>query len=794
MASFGQIRGKSDSSARREKQAGTLKAILVLTLAVLTAALGLMIWNGYQARNASELQLLQRDILLVGERFNRYADRASERLENELRAGARLSSIDSGYIGVDRIFSLDRAMSSDDRTIADAGALAADLAEEGKKLGLLPNGTLVLSHVPTVGNTVLATVDAARWLPPMSTGSRLVLYGDATLSVGDSSVVPPGRNTRAQGAGFRFDGPLNRSASACADIGGARFSICLSRSSPLLTLETGLSLLLNLLLILAPALAIVGLYKQSRDADRHDSTRKRQPKPDESRLGLAAANACIGFWDVRPGNGSAWINEETARLLGRQEGGDISQPAFFDSFYTRHRKQLSDAIGDARPSHPFSIDVATASSGGETWLQLRGCQVYDEKSGTAIISGVMYDVTDAIRRRERQRTAEARLRGAIESFPCPFALWDSKKRLIFWNKAFGTMFDLSDVLRPGVSHETVLVARSGKVISEKTTDGDAGTTLLGLRSGEWVKMVERPTVSGTLVSFGIDVSNDVRNEEQLMSQKKKLKGLVQELERSEGHKSELARKYNEEKARAERSADSKSAFLANMSHELRTPLNAINGFSEILVNEMYGPMGDPRYKEYANDILTSGEHLLDMINDILDIAKIEAGKMTIDPKPIDLVDPVDAAVRMIRRKAEDKGVEVLLKADAELPRIDADHRAVRQMVLNLLSNAIKFTDAGGQISVNIQQKDSFIRVAVRDTGIGIPREHLSRLAKPFEQVQETRERNFEGTGLGLALTKSFAEMHGGKLTIASEPGKGTMVSFYLPVVTDNQNESDRFVA
>ena len=230
-----------------------------------------------------------------------------------------------------------------------------------------------------------------------------------------------------------------------------------------------------------------------------------------------------------------------------------------------------------------------------------------------------------------------------------------------------------------------------------------------------------------------------------------------------------------------------------MSHELRTPLNAINGFSEILVNEMYGPLGDKRYLGYAHDILTSGQHLLDMINDILDIAKIEAGKMTIDPKPIDLVDPVDAAVRMIRRKAEDKGIALNLQAPDDLPEVDADHRAVRQMMLNLLSNAIKFTDSGGRILVAVQQKGDFVRVAVRDSGVGISSENLPRLAQPFEQVQETRERNHNGTGLGLALTKSFAEMHGGRFSIASEVGKGTMVSFYLPVSKD-QSRAGRNVA
>ena len=254
-----------------------------------------------------------------------------------------------------------------------------------------------------------------------------------------------------------------------------------------------------------------------------------------------------------------------------------------------------------------------------------------------------------------------------------------------------------------------------------------------------------------------------------------------DLERSEGRERELSRKYSEEKAKAEHAAHTKSAFLANMSHELRTPLNAINGFSEILSNELYGPMGDERYKGYAQDILTSGQHLLDMINDILDMAKIEAGKMTIDPQPIDPVDPVDAAVRMIRRKAEDKEIEMVLDAQPNIPEIDADHRAIRQMVLNLVSNAIKFTDAGGKITVAVEQRGPEIYVGVTDTGIGIPAEDLPRLATPFEQVSGTKDRNYEGTGLGLALTKSFAEMHGGRMILSSIEGEGTTVAFTLPI-------------
>ena len=169
--------------------------------------------------------------------------------------------------------------------------------------------------------------------------------------------------------------------------------------------------------------------------------------------------------------------------------------------------------------------------------------------------------------------------------------------------------------------------------------------------------------------------------------------------------------------------------------------------------------------------------------------------MTIDPQPIDPVDPVDAAVRMIRRKAEDKEIEVTLDTQPHLPEIDADHRAIRQMVLNLVSNAIKFTDAGGKITVTVEQRGPEIYVGVTDTGIGIPAEDLPRLATPFEQVSGTKDRNYEGTGLGLALTKSFAEMHGGRMILSSIEGEGTTVAFTLPIsgareLVDESNARD----
>jgi two-component system cell cycle sensor histidine kinase PleC len=218
-----------------------------------------------------------------------------------------------------------------------------------------------------------------------------------------------------------------------------------------------------------------------------------------------------------------------------------------------------------------------------------------------------------------------------------------------------------------------------------------------------------------------------------------------------------------------------------MSHELRTPLNAINGFSEIMAGEMFGPLGDARYKGYAADILKSGQHLLSLINDILDMAKIEAGKMTLHYEPVDLTEVCEDAIRLMRGKAQDSGLSLTLEA-ADLPEVEADYRGLKQVMLNLISNAVKFTPEGGSITVSVQSAAfERVRIAVTDTGIGIAPEDLSRLAQPFEQVEGQHSKTTQGTGLGLALTKSLIELHGGQMLMESEPGAGTTVSFDIPM-------------
>ena len=224
----------------------------------------------------------------------------------------------------------------------------------------------------------------------------------------------------------------------------------------------------------------------------------------------------------------------------------------------------------------------------------------------------------------------------------------------------------------------------------------------------------------------------------------------------------------------------KSRFLANMSHELRTPLNAIMGFSDIMRTQMFGPLTG-KYAEYVGLIHESGRHLLDLINDVLDMSKIQAQRYELTREIFDIREPVSAALRLLRVQADEAGVKLRGSLPTGLIEANADRRALKQIVINLVSNAIKFTPAGGQITVNLQAYGDVLDLSVIDNGIGISAEDVSRLGRPFEQVGDTT-RQIGGTGLGLSLVRAFAELHGGEMIIESRLGEGTTVTVRLPVL------------
>lgn len=237
---------------------------------------------------------------------------------------------------------------------------------------------------------------------------------------------------------------------------------------------------------------------------------------------------------------------------------------------------------------------------------------------------------------------------------------------------------------------------------------------------------------------------------------------------------ELEAKAAQERAEAANKA--KSSFLANMSHELRTPLNAIIGFADLMRMGSFGKLGNPRYEDYVTLIYDSGQLLLDLISDMLDMAKIEAGKMELNLERVDVSVTIEDSVRLLRERAQAGGVELTVHADRSLPTLRADRRAVKQVVLNLVSNAVKFTPQGGQVRVSAAREGDHMRICVSDNGIGIPENEIARLGRPFEQVCGDPMLAKAGTGLGLALVRALAEKHGGGLYIKSAEGVGTEVS------------------
>jgi PAS domain S-box-containing protein len=225
----------------------------------------------------------------------------------------------------------------------------------------------------------------------------------------------------------------------------------------------------------------------------------------------------------------------------------------------------------------------------------------------------------------------------------------------------------------------------------------------------------------------------------------------------------------------------KSEFLANMSHELRTPLNSILGYSQMLASEFLGPVGDPRYVEYARSINASGTHLFKIISDILDISKIEAGKATVEDSEVDVGKAMRDCIAMMEVRAQEKAVRIDETMQDHLPALRADERQVKQIILNLLSNAVKFTPAGGEVTLNASVEDgSCIQVSVRDTGIGISAGDIPKILQPFGQVAESHSRGHEGTGLGLPICNSLMALHGGTMQIESEVGVGTTVALRFP--------------
>ena len=425
------------------------------------------------------------------------------------------------------------------------------------------------------------------------------------------------------------------------------------------------------------------------------------------------------------------------------------------------------------------------------WLRARA-ELVDPESPDPHLIGIAVDISEQKRLIEQSKTADIRLRDAIETISEAFVLWDSDNQLVMCNSKYQQLHGMpSSALVPGTPYAEVIAAGRkplvrAQVVSDGRPEEGSRSFELQLEDGRWLQINERRTKDGGFVSVGTDITQLKRHEGKLIDGERRLMATISDLRQSRQKLEvqaqqmvELAEKYSEEKDRAEEASRAKSEFLANMSHELRTPLNAIIGFSEIMQSGMFGNLGSDKYEEYCRDINQSGEYLLGVINDILDMSRIEAGRTILDMEDLMLDDLVAESVRIVSAQAEAESITVETDIAKNLP-MRGDRKALKQIMLNLLSNAVKFTPSGGHISLRARSTGKAITFTVRDTGIGIPAEAIHKLGRPFEQVSNQFTKSHRGSGLGLAITSSLAELHGGRMRIRSREGSGTIVSVRLP--------------
>ena len=543
------------------------------------------------------------------------------------------------------------------------------------------------------------------------------------------------------------------------------------------------SLLAPLFAGLLLTLVLVRQTRKTREASAAQTDSERTFR-------LAVEAARCGVWEWRLGDDEMHMSDVTGAMLGWGGGGVARGSDVIARIATEHQERVRQALRGAAQFGGFDVSFRVQKAGDQTsWIDARGQGFEPGPDGFGVIIGVALDVTDERNAELRAQQAERRLSDAIDSVSEAFVLWSRHGRLLMCNANFREFFSLeAKMVKPGApKHAVERVAELAiKRRGTSTEGGDRGIIEVELNDGRWLQISERRTAEGGWVMTAADISALKNQEAALRQNEEALQSAVQRLEDSGAALSKLAEMHQAASAAAEGASQAKSEFLANMSHELRTPLNAINGFSEMMSREMFGPLGDRRYREYAGDILSSGQHLLALINDILDMSKIEAGKMNMHPEPLDLLEIVEETARLLRTRAESAGLAMTIEVPEDLPEVEADFRALKQILLNLLSNAVKFTPRGGKVRLFARSEGAGGRIVVgiTDTGIGIAEADMERLARPFEQIESQHSKTQQGTGLGLALTKSLVELHGGTLAIDSKAGAGTTVSFTLSAVAD----------
>jgi two-component system cell cycle sensor histidine kinase PleC len=554
--------------------------------------------------------------------------------------------------------------------------------------------------------------------------------------------------------------------------------------------RSGLALLFATAGIVLTAITI-GFVVQSRRARAADE----DCDCVRERIDTALNRGHCGLWDWDLARGRIYWSDSMYAMLGYDRAGQYMSFGEVSGFIHRddvNLYALADAISRGEASHLDQEFRVRDSAGNWIWLKARAELVTDRRTQSQHLVGIVVDISEQRRMAERTATADARLRDAVEAISEAFVLWDADNRLVLCNAKYQQLHQLpAELAQGGASHSEIMAHSAQPNIDResmralRSVDG-ASSHEARLSDGRWLQINGRRTKDGGSVSVGTDITKLKQQEErltqsehQLLMHVTDLKASRQKLETQAQQLADLAERYLEQKAAAESANRAKSEFLANMSHELRTPLNAIIGFSEIMQNGLFGPLCE-KYTDYVQDIRSSGGYLLGIIDDILNMSRLEAGKVHLEKSDVALGLVIEEAVRKSQDEIDRKRLALTIEG-ARNAHLEADPHALYQVLDNLLDNAVKFTPDEGQIAIRIKQVPGALNIFVEDTGIGIPREKLGRIGRPFEQVEGDFTRSYQGSGLGLAIARSLTELHGGSLRLRSAIGAGTIVMVHLPL-------------
>lgn len=525
--------------------------------------------------------------------------------------------------------------------------------------------------------------------------------------------------------------------------------------------------------ILGLAIAIVRQFQRRARSEEALAVSRAELGVSIERFERAVAGSTAALWELDLVTRHLYFAPQWEDLLG-WKGFEDPYTYWRDRVHPDDRERVANLVQrHIRDHEPFDMEYRLQHADGDwRWVKARGQASWDQNGRATILAGTVHDITDL-------RRSEERLRLALEAADDGLWEWDAVHDRLFLDARCKTLlhYGIDDSVASSWKEFVRLIhpedrhafLESRRKHMRGSLDFQHQELRLHQADGGWV-----------WIRLSIKVS-----ERSPTGQAIRMVGTIHD----ETHRRLAMIELTKAKEQADIANRAKSEFLANMSHELRTPLNAISGFSESLEHQIFGPLNNKQL-EYIGDIRMSATHLADLINDVLDMAKIESGNDALREEDVDVAAAIQAKVQMIRQRAEDKSVRLVTKIDP-LPRYRLDARKFGQILLNLLSNAIKFTPGGGEVCLSaFSAVDDTLVITVADTGIGIPEDSLQDVFNAFTQVDSRLSREYEGTGLGLPLVKAMVEMHGGTVSLQSALGVGTTLTLVFPAFRRCQAQND----